>query len=199
MARIRKRVCLQDGPFLNIHWLLRNNVIDRAGHTADRPINWSSTNSGVVASGFVTANLGDNSTGWLKIYIAGSSQTIALAGQPRNFGGRQWYFICPVTGRHVSVLWKPPGALQFASRHAWPSQVAYLTQFGNWIDRAHLGKARMKVRLRSEDGPDKSELPARPRGMHIRTYSELARRFELYQGKLDDGLAAFVSRYYPPQ
>ena len=104
-----------------------------------------------------------------------------------------------MTGRHVSVLWKPPGAKLFASRHAWPTQVAYLSQFGSWIDRAHLGKARIRARLLSDDDPEKWELPPRPRGMRAQTYNKLAKRFDAYQGKLDDGLAALTDKSTLPQ
>lgn len=197
MSRIRKRVCLQDGPFLNLHWLIKNAFLQPGDFTAGRPISWSLPGHGVFASGLISADLRGDNEGWLKIWIGDFSQEIALGGQSRNFGGRQWYFICPATGRLASVLWKPPGAKQFACRHAWPTQVAYRSQFGSWIDRAHLGKARMKARLLGDCDPDEWELPPRPRGMRAGTYEKLADRFEIYQSKLDDGLAALEKKWSP--
>jgi len=41
------------------------------------------------------------------------------------FGGRQWYVTCPRIWKRVRVLYRPPKATFFASRHAWPRQVAY--------------------------------------------------------------------------
>jgi hypothetical protein len=43
-----------------------------------------------------------------------SDEYRACAMQPRHwrrwhFGGRQWYFMCPVRNRPASVLWKPSG------------------------------------------------------------------------------------------
>jgi hypothetical protein len=195
MSRIRKRVCLQDGLFLNLHWLFKKGFVRAADFTAGRAISWNLPNYGVIASGLMSADLRGSSEGWLKISIADFSQEISLGSQARNYGGRQWYFICPVTSRFVSVVWKPPGATLFASRHAWPNQVAYLSQFGSWIDRAHLGKARIKARLLGDCDPDEWELPPRPRGMRVQTYDSLVARFDGYQSELDNGMAALASKW----
>jgi hypothetical protein len=156
---------------------------------------WNLPNYGVIASGLMSADLRGSSEGWLKISIADFSQEISLGSQARNYGGRQWYFICPLTSRFVSVVWKPPGATLFASRHAWPNQVAYLSQFGSWIDRAHLGKARIKARLLGDCDPEEWELPPRPRGMRVQTYDSLVARFDGYQSELDNGMAALASKW----
>ena len=123
MSRIRKRACLQDGLFLSLPWLLKNGFIRLDVQTADRAIHWTRTNLGIVASGLVSADLRDSADGWLRIRIANFTQAIMLGSQPRNFGGLQRYFMCPVTGRMASVVWKPPGATVFASRYAWPNEV----------------------------------------------------------------------------
>ncbi len=78
---------------------------------------------------------------------------------PRHFGGRQWYFVCPRTCRSVSVLWKPPGATQFASRQFWGRQVAYASQFETPSDRALRGKAKIKARLIADLDPDEWDFP----------------------------------------
>jgi hypothetical protein len=195
MSRNRKRACLQDGLFLNLPWLCKNGFIRRNGVTVDRAINWKLTNNRIVASGFVSVDLRDDAEGSLKIQIGSFSQEIVLGSQPRNFGGRQRYFICPVTGGLASVVWKPPGATIFASRHAWPAQVGFLSQFGSWIDRAHLGKAKIKKRLLNDQGPTDCELPPRPRGMRLQTYERLVGRFNEYQGQLDSGLASLVAKW----
>jgi hypothetical protein len=199
MSRIRKRACLQEGPFLNLRWLFKNGFVKPFDFTPGRSISWSLPSYGLIASGLISADLRGSSEGWLKVWIGDLSQEIELSSHPRHFGGRQWYFICPVTGRHASVLWKPPGARLFASRHAWPTQVAYLSQFGSWIDRAHLGKARIKARLLSDNDPEGWELPPRPLGMRVQTYMELAKRFDAYQGKLDRGITALLAKYSSPQ
>jgi hypothetical protein len=47
--------------------------------------------------------------GWLSIEMGNLKQKIFLIAQPRPFGGRQWYFICPYMNRRALVLWVPPG------------------------------------------------------------------------------------------
>jgi hypothetical protein len=61
--------------------------------------------------------------GWFRIQLGQLDQRINLVAQPRHFGGRQWYFICPSMNRRVSVLWKPPGAPEFACRQPLISAV----------------------------------------------------------------------------
>ena len=47
--------------------------------------------------------------GLLRIQLGGAlNQWINLIALPRHFGGRQWFFECPMTGRRASVLWMPP-------------------------------------------------------------------------------------------
>ena len=195
MSRSRMRACLQECPSLNLNWLVRNGLIRRAGFTPGQSIAWRMRGYGAVASGFISADMTDPSTGWLKIWMDEFSQEIALARQSRHFGGGQWYFVCPLTSRKVSVVWKPRGATQFASRYAWPNKVAYLTQFGSWIDRAHLGKAKIKARLLGDSDPEEWDLPPRPRGMRVKTYDRLVARFDAHQSKLDAGLAALTTKW----
>jgi hypothetical protein len=97
----------------------------------------------------------------------GFGQTIQFVSRRRHFGGRQFYFKCPATGRPCSVLWKPSGAKQFACRQAWGCKVAYRTQFAEPTSRAHLAKFKIQRRLSAEDWADL--LPPRPKnaGDHI--------------------------------
>src|ERR1700761_8245583 len=156
MAKRRRRGCLQDGLSLNLNWLARNGFIEYGAITPEIQLTWSRSGA-LLATARVSADMAAGDTGWLRISTNSFDQRIRLASKSRNFGGRQWYFLCPATGRLASVVWKPPGASLFCSRHAWGGQVAYQTQFGTWIDRAHLGKAKIKVRLVGKlDTPDRT-------------------------------------------
>jgi hypothetical protein len=106
------------------------------------------------------------------------NQRIILVCRPRHFGGRQWYFICPIENKRASVHWMPPGAKEFRSRQAWDGKVAYRSQFRSVYDRAHAGKAKIKARLIDDLDPDDRELPPKPKWMRWRTYNRLAERFE---------------------
>jgi len=181
MSRPRRRVCLQEGLHLDLNQLARDGFIRRGLRTDPRNIQWIHPYQGVIASGSVSADMRDPGEGWLYISIGSFNQLIALEGQPRRFGGKQWYFVCPVTKRPVSVIWKPEGAEKFCSRQAWGSQVAYLSQFGSLVDRAHLGKARVKARLHGISDPDELDLPRKPKFMRRDTYNRHVERYNSYQ------------------
>jgi hypothetical protein len=194
MSRPRRRVCLQEGLYLDLNDLARGGLIQRGVRTDPRKIRWTRPHEGEIASGFVGADMRGPLEGWLHIRIGEEfSQLITLVGHPRRFGGRQWYFVCPITKRPVSVVWKPEDAEQFCSRQTWGSQVAYLSQFGNQIDRAHLGKARIRARM-GDSNSDERDLPSKPKGMRWATYNRHVERHDRYEAILDYGCAALAAK-----
>jgi len=88
----------------------------------------------------------------------------------------------------------PPGASRFASRQAW-KQVAYASQFGTPVDRAHRGKARIKARLIGTHDPDEWILPPKPKWMRWATYEALERRFDAYENFLHQSARARLERF----
>jgi hypothetical protein len=116
MARPRQRVRLENGPKLDINKIL--------GQAKTQP--GSKRPTGVH--------------GWMHVKSGSLEQSIELVSFARPYGGRQWYFLCPRTGRRVSVLWKPPGARYFASRQSWGREVAYGSQFQSPYRRACSGR-----------------------------------------------------------
>jgi hypothetical protein len=52
-------------------------------------------------------------------------QRVAIVGEPCHFGGAQWFWLCPATGRRVRNLYLPNGGTRFLSRDAyslrWPT------------------------------------------------------------------------------
>jgi len=121
-------------------------------------------------------------------------QWITLVARPRPFGGRQWYFMCPILNRPVSVLWRPPGARDFRSRQAWGRQIAYASQFSDRINRAHLGKSRIKRRLIADLDPDEWDLPPKPKWMRWSTHNRYVERYDKYEVFLNYGCAAALAR-----
>jgi hypothetical protein len=108
MARRRERVRLEDGLKLDLNRLVRQNLI-RVGAAWGSTIQWSLRYSGeVTASGRVSADMTGDRRGWLRIELGVLDQRIELISVPRHFGGRQWFFVCPFTGRRACVLWNPP-------------------------------------------------------------------------------------------
>ncbi len=156
-------------------------------------IQWSQTCTGeMIASGLITVNIEHTDEGWLRIQMGSLDQRIDLSSQPRRFGGRQWYFRCPVTRRFCSSLWMPPGATRFGSGK-W-RQVGYASQFETPADRAHRGQAKIKSRLIGTCDPDDWDLPPKPSWMRWSTYIRHVERFDGYADTLDDHLVGAVAR-----
>ena len=121
-------------------------------------------------------------------------QWIDLVAQSRHFGGRQWYFRSPITTHCSSVLWMPPGARRFYGRHEYAGRVAYASQFGTSVDRAHRGKAKIKARLIGTGDPDEWDLPPKPKSIRWHTYNRYEQKFHEYEEVLDQGTFALVER-----
>jgi len=134
--------------------------------------------------------------GWFRIQIGSLDQTIILVPKARHFGGRQWYFVCPVMNRCASVLWKPPGATRFCSRQSWGSRrVAYSSQFLGPDDRAHRGKAKIKRRLLGDHDPDDWDLPPKPKWMRWSTYNRLVEQYDSYEEVRDRGITELMAKF----
>lgn len=196
MPKPRSRVCLQDGLKLDINRLARRGFIRFGARSGLRGIAWNHSYWGKVGSGVIEADMSQPfKEGWLKIQMGDFFQRISLESQPRHFGGRQWFFVCPVRHRKTTVLWKPPGASRFCSRQTWGRQVAYHSQFQDYVGRAHLGKERIKSRLIADLDPDEWEFPPKPKWMRWRTYQRYERLFDSYEESLDQGLLSLARRF----
>jgi hypothetical protein len=140
--------------------------------------------------------MSDPHDAWLRIQIGESVQRITLASRSRNFGGRQWFFVCPVTGGFATVLWKPPVARRFCSRQAWGRQVAYASQFLDRDSRAHHGQSKINSWLCSlgQFDPDEWSFPPKPKGTRWKTYHRLEQKFDRYEDILDSGIESLVAK-----
>src|SRR5262245_32069463 len=142
MPRPGHRVNLSAALSLNINEMVRWACIRPGFRGGPRITRWTNSYSGeLLAEAIITSSTENPSEGWLRIQLGSLDQWIILISQPRHFGGRQWYFMCPVTNRRASVLWMPPGANRFCSRQTWRGQVAYSTQFMTPEGRVHRAKS----------------------------------------------------------
>jgi hypothetical protein len=149
---------------------------------------------GEVASGVIGAEMSGKDEGWFRIQLGRLDQWIILLPRARHFGGRQWYFMCPVMNRPAPVLWKPNGATRFCSRQAWGRRVAYQSQFNDATNRAHAGKVRIKSRLIADLDRDEWDLPPKPKWMRWATYNRYEERYDRYEEFLDNSLAVFAAK-----
>jgi hypothetical protein len=132
-------------------------------------------------------------TGAMELSFSGRSQSLLLLPSPRHLGARQWYAVCPRSGKPARVLYRPLGASHFASRHGWGRRAAYASQFLNPVDRAWRIKHKVKMRLIGTEDPDEWDLPPKPKGMRWATYEQLVDRYEAEE-MLDAHIAQALAR-----
>ena len=193
MARPRQRVRLEDGLKLDLNKLMREGCWPRGNEPLTIGIQWISNHRGAIGSALITIRKEGEDRGSLKIFVTGRlDQRLDLIAQPRHFGGQQWYFMCPVTGKKCSVVWLPPGASCFSSRQAWGKQVAYSTQFEAPFNRAISAREKVKSRLMGDLDPRDWELPPKPKWMRWHTYERLADKYRFQQGIINQCMADFV-------
>jgi hypothetical protein len=63
--------------------------------------------------------------------------------------------------------------------------VAYASQFGTPVDRAHRGKAKIKAKLIGDEDPEEWDLPPRPKWMRWHTYKRHVEKFDRYEEQLN--------------
>jgi hypothetical protein len=85
---------------------------------------------------------------WLWYAVDGKSMhyTITLVSTVPHYGGRRWWFICPIKKIRVSKLYLPPGATRFASRKAYDLTYRSCRQSG-WRKRSEKFRRRLAERL----------------------------------------------------
>ena len=96
MPRPRERVCLQDGLKLDLNRLPQKGFVRRGANIGVRGITWTHSYWGEIASGNISADMSGKDEGWFRSQLGSLDQRIILIPRPRHFGGRQWYFMCPV-------------------------------------------------------------------------------------------------------
>jgi hypothetical protein len=195
MARPRKRIELEDGLKLDLNKLCVQTISQ--GETTPRVICWDRRSSGGARTiGLLVWRFSSATRGSMRLLLRSLDQRIDLVALPRHFGGVQWYFVCPTTGRRASVLWMPAGESCFASRRAWGSQFAYASQFESPLYRAHSRAHEVSCRL---SGKNYSEIyhllpPPRPRYMHRDTYGKLLMRLVVAESKYKLHLEGLTER-----
>jgi hypothetical protein len=120
----------------------------------------------------------------------GREQRIATVWTPCRFSGKRPWFWCGYCGRRVLRLYVIGGV--FACRHC--HRLGYESRLETPHQRGS-GRAQ-KIRRRLGSGIDDpfGEFPAKPRGMHRRTYERWRRVHDAAEERSTIGLMGFVER-----
>jgi hypothetical protein len=185
MPRPRQRRTLETGLKLDLNHLIHNGVT-----TGEFRVRLGADDEGILR-----ADLSEGRHNWLHLQVPGVDQTIALEWQRRPFGGKQWYFRCPLSGHRASILYRPRGMPNFACQKYWRRRCAYSSQFLTAYDRAHRNIARIEARL-SQVNPKGEEdgLLYRPKNMREATFQRLWAELDRNEDILNERLVRVAAR-----
>jgi len=190
MPRPLQRMPLELGLDLDINQLLSDGFIQPGQTTRLKDCYWLDADGDVKANAQIAAEM-TTAFGTMRITAVWIKQIVRLVACPRHFGGRQWYFVCPRQGQHVSVLWSPPGHRFFAGRKSWGNGVAYLSQYYGPGSRAHYMAIKLCDHIGGPGASEEWDVPPKPKWMRWRTYERLSERCEIYRQR-----AALLPREY---
>jgi hypothetical protein len=115
-----------------------------------------------------------------------------LEAVPCRFGGAQWWWVCPATGRRAAKLYLPVAGSRFLSRQAYG--LAYAWQRENEVDRAHRRAARLHERLGSPRRSAFGGTPAKPKWMRWHTYERLTAGLREIDAALEEAMEGMAAR-----
>lgn len=196
-GRYGGRPVVEDALALDLSKLLRDRLI-RPGYSIASSLHWRNTRSGaeIASIGYrctMTAEAG-NFVADYAVTRRGErvpvTLSIGLVSSSQPFGGRRWWWICPITGRRAAKLFKPPGGDQFASRQAW--RLAYRSQRETPFDRACSRAWGLRGRLGITDPI--GDWCLRPKGMHEARWTRELARIEAADAVVEGHLAHLVDR-----
>lgn len=112
-------------------------------------------------------------------------ERIHLLPRTQPFGGHRIFAKCPFSGHACRCLYLLNGATRFQSRHGYDVKPQHRTQ-GLAIHQRLLvrrnaiaDKLLRKLPSAVRQAIDGSDVPPRPKGMHVKTYERLVARFRL--------------------
>lgn len=119
-------------------------------------------------------------------------QHLELASIERHFGGRTWFFVCPVTGKHARKLHLWPEHGRFCHRLAANVPPTYASQRVGGIDRVI--RSIWVVRRKLDAGGGLLSSFEKPDWMPQRQFIANTRRYLMLAGRLDFTIKGFQLR-----
>jgi hypothetical protein len=200
-GRSAQKATFDEGLHLDLDKLIRDGLV-RPDSQCSGSLIWRVVETGrQTAPVSYTARLDvDTGTGELNVTYRVTDwrgdrhdidEHVPLEGVAQRYGGRRWYFLCPVTGRRCRKLYLLPGGRRFAARQAW--RACYRSQQKVPYERA-IGQAQKLRRRLGASLCIGDEVP-KPSGMHWHTFDRHLDRLERYEARVDAGLLLFVERF----
>ncbi|MGY4397163.1 hypothetical protein ACVWZA_002354 [Sphingomonas sp. UYAg733] len=177
---------VEDCLTLDLAWIMRLGPMGD-GQAGSGEIHWH-TDGMHARSAHFRLDLRSVDSAHLTVSSKTVIQRIALVAVPQHFGGRRWWFRCPVTGDRARTLHLPPGGLRFASRKAWT--LAYRVERLARFDRPFEKLFRTQRKLSGAQGLGLGLV--RPKGMWAKTYVRHAARLEALDVACADKIAALI-------
>jgi hypothetical protein len=169
MPRPRRRMLLDNGMSFNI------NVLVRAGLKTGACKMRADTHE-------ICAELVVDERHWwgrLRLQHPDFDQTLRLVAVARHFGGRQWYWLCPMTDDRCTVLYRPHGRTMFAGQKYWRQRrMAYRSQFLAPHKRAEIGIRRINAKL---SGSEEVDMLYKPKWQRRSTFDRHCARLDKYE------------------
>lgn len=183
---------------LGIDKLLRDGCLV-AGGWMSGVLRWTIVGTGreIAAIGYC-ADLTDPAAAWMRLnFVRGDGVErcahdckVRLTTTRPHYGGRRWWFVCPLSERRCGKLHLPPGAGTFAARQTW--RLSYASQRTAPLERARETAVNRAERIRRQLGPAGrsasryADPPARPKGMWSATYKKRLRAIDEAEGRADE-------------
>lgn len=187
---------LDDGLRLDMNKLIRDKLVKPNVH-AYGTLTWTSTRTGEERGNIgYEVNTRNPDDMWLRVYYTSTihgekhkmDYKIRLTMTTPHYGGKRFWFLCPLTGKKSSVLHSPPGSKWFASRHAY--NLKYSSQSEGPHDRVISRKFRLQRKLGGE------QYYIKPKGMHQKTYDRLLRQYWKAEQEADRWLCSEFQRRF---
>lgn len=180
---------VEDGLTLDLNRLMRLGLVGQ--HGGGGILTWRKVSSGegVASIGYSVVVYGPDSLGLDLAYTVGRGdgnqsvrQAIRLQATNQHFGGRRWWFTCPGCGRRAAKLHTRPGADLFLCRAC--HGLGYASQRESPMFRTLSQAQKIRTNL-GGGGATIDPFPAKPKGMHWRTYRRLRDKAMRYENTSD--------------
>jgi hypothetical protein len=175
---------------LNLREMMRHGV-SRPGENSGGSLVFRDGRTGRESNSVGYEVLLGDERGWLRLMHTSSNQrtgqvrhsdySVELTPRLQPFGGRRWFFVCPIAGNLCTKLHLPNGAFSFASRRA--HRLAHLSQRQTVLDRSRDQAFKLRRRLGDKGGI--GDYVRKPKWMRQRTFAQIVDRLNRLEGTVE--------------